>query len=132
MKDRSDDPSHHERTILPAREEICCHRCMNYCFRLAARAILKALSHRQDSIYYVFTFFFFLDQSWSTGWKEKIAQWVHHEGSIRRPIALNFIYRCTQHIMFTFIWTCSKGPLSKKGPSHFMGYSFRLAASVIL
>ena len=30
-----------------------------------------------------------LHQSWSTGWNEKyrVAQWVHHEGSIRRPIA---------------------------------------------
>ena len=26
-----------------------------------------------------------LHQSWSTGWKREIAQWVHHERSIRRP-----------------------------------------------
>ena len=28
-----------------------------------------------------------LHQSWSTGLNDKIAQWVHHVGSIRRPIA---------------------------------------------
>ena len=82
MKDRSDDPSHHERTLLPrsyfpkndtlnifylriymasdiwqrtiqiARVEIRC-RHMGYSFRLAARVLLYAPSfHRQDSTYH--------------------------------------------------------------------------------
>ena len=39
------------RTILIAREETCC-RHMGYSFRLAARVLLYAPSHRQDSTYH--------------------------------------------------------------------------------
>ena len=57
MKDRSDDPSHHERTLLPRsynslpREETCCCH-MGYSFQLTARVLLYAPSHRQDNTYY--------------------------------------------------------------------------------
>ena len=49
------------------KETHCCH--MGYSFRLAARDILYASSHRQDNIPQ-----FFLHQSWSTGWNEKHIQ----------------------------------------------------------
>ena len=84
MKDRSDDPSHHERTLLPrsyislpfikrysshfiycymsldilqmtiqiVRGETRCHHYMGQSFRLAARDVLYAPSHRQDSTYH--------------------------------------------------------------------------------
>ena len=72
MKDRSDDPSHIERTPLPrsytslpgymasdiwrrttqiAREETRC-RHMGCSFRLAARALLYAPSHIQENTYH--------------------------------------------------------------------------------
>ena len=53
------------------RETRCCHY-MGYSFRLAARVLLHAPSHSQDSTYH------------SRG---EIAEWVNHEGSIRRPMA---------------------------------------------
>ena len=47
-----------------------------------------------------------------------------------------FISRRTQHILFTVIWrqTYGKGPLRKREETfcHHMGYSFRLAARVLL
>ena len=69
-------------TIQIVREESCC-RHMGYAFRFAARVILYA---RHDTTYMI---------SHTTGfvtpvvehWLElEIAQWVHHEGSIRLPI----------------------------------------------
>ena len=49
-----------------ASEETRC-RHMGYSFRLAARVLLYASSHRQDNTY----------QSWSTWLEREIAQWVH-------------------------------------------------------
>ena len=67
MKDRSDDPSHHERTLLPqVREETCCCH-MGYSFRLTARVPLYASSHRQDSTYHCLC---------NTGWNEKYSKQV--------------------------------------------------------
>ena len=45
------------RTILIVRKETC------YSYRLTARVLLYAPSHRQDNTYH--------GQSWSTGWNEK-------------------------------------------------------------
>ena len=44
-----------------------CHHFMGNTFQLAARNLLQAPSHRQDSIYHVFL----LCQSWSIGWNMK-------------------------------------------------------------
>ena len=63
------------RTILIVRKETRC-RHIGYSFRLTARVLLYAPSHRQDSTYH--------GQSWSTGWSSMGSP---HEGSIRRPIA---------------------------------------------
>ena len=52
------------RTILMVRKETRCHH-IGYSFRLTARVLLYAPSHRQDNIPQP------LLQSWSTGWKEK-------------------------------------------------------------
>ena len=60
MKDRSDDPSHHEQTLLPrsyislqtAREETHCCLYMGYSFWLSARDLLYASSLRQDRTCY--------------------------------------------------------------------------------
>ena len=55
MKDRSDDPSRHVRTLLPrsyisAREETrCCH--MGYSFLLPARVLIYASFYIQDNSY---------------------------------------------------------------------------------
>ena len=39
------------RTILIVRKETCCHH-IGYSYRLTARVLLYALSHRQDSTYH--------------------------------------------------------------------------------
>ena len=54
------------RTILIARKETRC-RHIGYSFRLTARVLLYAPSHRQDITYH----YPLLHQSWSTGWNEK-------------------------------------------------------------
>ena len=53
------------RTILIVRKETCC-RHIGYSYRLTARVLLYAPSHRQDNIPRPL-----LHQSWSTGWNEK-------------------------------------------------------------
>ena len=63
------------RTTQIVREETRC-RHMGYSFRLAARVLLYASSHRHDVTPVV--------EHWL---EREIAQWVHHEGSIRQPIA---------------------------------------------
>ena len=68
-------------TILIVREETRCHH-MGYSFRLAEIAMLHAPSHRQHSNSHG------LVTSFVDNWLEQgIVDWVHHEGSIRRPIA---------------------------------------------
>ena len=64
------------------REETCfCH--MGYSFQLTARVLLYAPSHRQDNTYHSICVTPVVEH-----WMERvIARWVHHEGSIRRPIA---------------------------------------------
>ena len=55
---------------------------LGYSFRLVARVLLYASSHRQDNTYHSFV------TTVVEHWLEReIAKWVHHEGSIRRPIA---------------------------------------------
>ena len=84
------------------REETrCCH--MGYSFRLTARVLLYAPSHRQDSTYHslCYTSHGALAETRNSSmgsphegsirWpiarlEREIAQWVHHEGSIRWPI----------------------------------------------
>ena len=68
------------RTILIVREETCCCH-IGYSFRLAARVILLAPSHR---IAHTSAFVTPVVEHWL---KREIAHWVHHKGSIRRPIA---------------------------------------------
>ena len=70
------------RTIQIVREETRC-RHMDYSFRLATRVILYAPSHRKDNTYHVL----YYTSRGALAWTIKIAQWVHHVGSIRRPIA---------------------------------------------
>ena len=104
------------KTILIVRKETrCCH--IGYSFRLTARVLLYAPSHRQDSTYHSLcytsrgalagtrnssmgppwridptTHCTMSERSYHGAtsrscWMEReIAQWVHHEGSIRRPI----------------------------------------------
>ena len=59
---------------------------MGYYFRLAVRVLLYASSHRQDNTYHGLCYT-------SRG---EIAQWVHHEESIRRPIHHERRWWCRQ------------------------------------
>ena len=62
-------------TIQTARDETCC-RHMGYSFRLAARIISYASDRRTHTTAFVTP----VVEHWL---EREIAQWVHHEGSIR-------------------------------------------------
>ena len=70
------------RTILIVREETRC-RHIGYSFRLAARVLLYAPSHRQDSTYHGLCY---TSRGALTGTRNS-SMGPTHEGSIRRPIA---------------------------------------------
>ena len=70
------------RTILIVRKEThCCH--IGYSFRLAARVLLYAPSHRQDSTYHGLCY---TSRVALVGTRNS-SMGSPHEGSIRRPIA---------------------------------------------
>ena len=70
------------RTILIVREETrCCH--IDYSFRLAARVLLYAPSHRQDSTYYSLCYTI----RGALAGTRNSSMGPPHEGSIRQPIA---------------------------------------------
>ena len=70
------------RTILIVREETRCHH-IGYSYRLTARVLLYAPSHRQDNTYHClcYTSRGTLDRTRNS------SMGPPHEGSIRRPIA---------------------------------------------
>ena len=70
------------RTILIVKEETRC-RHIGYSFRLAARVLLYAPSHRQDSTYHGLCY---TSRGALAGTKNS-SMGPPHEGSIRRPIA---------------------------------------------
>ena len=70
------------RTILIVREETRC-RHMGYSFRLAARVLLYAPSHRQDSTYHGLCY---TNRGTLAGTRNS-SMGPPHEGSIRRSIA---------------------------------------------
>ena len=71
------------RTILIVRKETRC-RHIGYSFRLTARVLLYASSHRQDSTYYGLCY---TSRGALAGTRNNSVG-PPHEGSIRRPIAL--------------------------------------------
>ena len=69
-------------TILIVRKEThCCH--MGYSFRLTARVLLYAPSHRQDSTYHGLCY----TSHGALAGMRNSSMGPPHEGSIRRPIA---------------------------------------------
>ena len=70
------------RTILIVRKETHCHH-IGYSFRLAARVILYAPSHRQDSTYHGLCY----TSRGALAGTRNSSMAPPHEGSIRRPIA---------------------------------------------
>ena len=64
------------------REEACC-RYMHYAFRLTARVLLYAPSHRQDSTYHGLCY----TSRGALAGTRNSSMGPPHEGSIRRPIA---------------------------------------------
>ena len=69
MNDRSDDPSHHERTLLPR----------SYSIRLAARVLLYASSHRQDNTYHCLCY---TSRGPPLAGTRNSSTGPHHEGSL--------------------------------------------------
>ena len=70
------------RTILIVRKETrCCH--IGYSYRLAARVLLYAPSHRQDNTYHSLCY---ISRGALAGTRNS-SMGPPHEGSIRRPIA---------------------------------------------
>ena len=70
------------RTILIVRKETRCHH-IGYSFRLAARVLLYAPSHRQDSTYHGLCY----TSRGALAGTRNSSMGPSHEGSIRRPIA---------------------------------------------
>ena len=70
------------RTILIARKETRC-RHIGYSFRLTAKVLLYAPSHRQDSIYHGLCY----TSRGPLAGTRNTSVGSPHEGSIRRPIA---------------------------------------------
>ena len=71
------------RTILIVRKETC-RRHMGYSYRLTARVLLYAASHRQDNTYHGFCY----TSRGALAGTRNSSMGPPHEGSIRRPIAL--------------------------------------------
>ena len=70
------------RTILIVRKETCC-RHIGYSYRLAARDLLYAPSHRQDNTYHGL---YYTSRGALAGTRNS-SMGPLHEGSIRRPTA---------------------------------------------
>ena len=70
------------RTILIVRKETRCHH-IGYSFRLTARVLLYAPSHRQDNTYHSLCY---TNRGALAGTRNS-SMGPPHEGSIRRPIA---------------------------------------------
>ena len=70
------------RTILIVRKETCC-RHIGYSYQLAARVLLYAPSHRQDSTYHDLCY----TSRGALAGTRNSSMGPPHEGSIRRPIA---------------------------------------------
>ena len=70
------------RTILIVRKETRC-RHIDYSFRLAARVLLYAPSHRQDSTYHILCY----TSRGALAGTRNSSMCQLHEGSIRRSIA---------------------------------------------
>ena len=70
------------RTILIVRKKTRC-RHIGYSYRLAARVLLYAPSHRQDNTYYGLCY----TSSGALAGTRNSSMGPPHEGSIRRPIA---------------------------------------------
>ena len=69
------------RTILIVRKETCC-RHIGYSFRLTARVLLYASSHRQDSTYHSLCY----TSCGALAGMRNSSMGPPHEGSIPRPI----------------------------------------------
>ena len=120
---------------------------MGYSFQLASRVLLYALSYRQDMGVLCYT-----------SQEREITQWVHHEGSIRRPITpLSALYHLvppvgkrrkegrkemfyltthSTHFIYGYmasdIWLRTILIVRKETRCRHICYSFRLAARVLL
>ena len=70
------------RTILIVRKATCC-RHIGYSFRLTARVLLYAPSHRQDNTYHGLCY----TSRGALAGARNTSMGPHHEGSIRRPTA---------------------------------------------
>ena len=70
------------RTILIVRKETCC-RHIGYSYRLTARVLLYALSHRQDNTYHSLCY----TSRGALAGTRNSSMGPPHEGSIRWPIA---------------------------------------------
>ena len=70
------------KTILIVRKETRC-RHIGYCYRLTARVLLYAPSHRQDNTYHGLCY----TSSGALAGTRHISMGPPNEGSIRRPIA---------------------------------------------
>ena len=88
------------RIILIVRKETRC-RHIGYSFRLAARVLLYAPSHRQDSTYHGLCY----TSRGALAGTRNSSMGPPHEGSIRRPI---------DHERTLYLWAMSRSPSQKR------------------
>ena len=98
------------RTIMILREETRC-RHIGYSFRLAARVLLYAPSHRQDSTYHGLCY---ASRGALAGTRNS-SMGPPHEGSIRRPISLLRYKVNAKYIANTYDGNCIKCLSRKEG-----------------
>ena len=79
---------HMVKTIQIAREETCCCHYLGYSFRLAARVLFYASSHRQDNIYYSFCY----TSHGALARTRNSSAGPPHDGSIRQDSMQTTIY----------------------------------------
>ena len=87
------------RTILIVRKKTCC-RHIGYSYRLTARVLLYAPSHRQDNTYHCLCY----TSRGALAGKRNSSMGPPHEGLIRRPTAT--IMECHIHFKWLQIRKC--------------------------
>ena len=85
-------------TILIVRKETRCHH-IGYSYRLTARVLLHAPSHRQDSTYHSL----FLHQSWSTGWNDKLDEIKTLNSTHTREREMFYLTMHSTHFIYGYI-----------------------------
>ena len=117
------------RTILIVRKETRC-RHIGYSYRLTARVLLYAPSHRQDNTYHGLCY----TSRGALAGTRNSSMGPPYEGSIRRPIAPWANALPLSYVPLLELWIYDIKHMVKEETRchHYMGYSFQLAVRDLL